>query len=353
MTAVSSRNNFNLLRLLFAVSVFVTHLYELSGITALKVVPLTISSFFFVTSGGAVQGFFVISGFLIFMSYERAKNLRQYVEKRVRRLYPGYAVNIIITTFLLGFVSTLGFWHYIVHPETGRFIVFNMIFKNFTQSTLPGVFVDHRFTAVNGVLWTLQIEAIFYAVVPLIAEVSRKVGRIPVFVGLYVLSTLYVMHFVAIGDDTTARMFPGQLTFFSTGGLLYYYFSFFRKNRLAFLFGALAIYAFHLFCFPVPYLLPLVRAIIVVFCACCIPFLGDAARFGDFSYAIYIYHFPIIQTLLMLNVWTPVSLFFTACITVAGAAFASWNVVERRFLHRSSLYLRQTTPSLSMEPSPP
>ncbi len=79
-----SRNNFDLLRLLFAGTVCLFHASRLSGERDLRWISAVLSS------EVAVEAFFVVSGFLILMSYERSSSIYSYVSKRVRRIYPAY-----------------------------------------------------------------------------------------------------------------------------------------------------------------------------------------------------------------------------------------------------------------------
>ncbi|HAW31021.1 MAG TPA: acyltransferase, partial [Planctomycetaceae bacterium] len=58
------KNNFDLLRLLFASMVCLVHAYDVSDFGQLAILAGVLSS------KVAVQGFFVVSGFLIVMSYE-------------------------------------------------------------------------------------------------------------------------------------------------------------------------------------------------------------------------------------------------------------------------------------------
>lgn len=57
-------------------------------------------------------------------------------------------------------------------------------------------------------------------------------------------------------------------------------------------------------------------------------------RFGDPSYGLYIFAFPIQQTLIWLNHgrlgWMP--LFLLTLLACFAAAFASWHLVEKRAL---------------------
>lgn len=337
---IPSRNNFDLLRLVFAATVMLTHFYELSGSQELKMIPLALKNVF-LTSGRAWQGFFIISGFLIFMSYERSKTVFQYLGKRVRRLYPGYAANIILTALLLSLLSTLPLWAYVTNPEFWKFLLGNLAFYHGWQWSLPGVFTDHRFTAVNGALWTLQIEVLFYLSVPFIFWFARKLRMVPVLVFLYTLSYLYMTYWTESGNDAIARLFPGQLMYFVSGAFLYMFFDGVVRFRHPLLLLALVVHIFDSFVMPVPFLLPLALAMIVLYVACFIPFLGNASRFGDFSYAIYIAHFPIAQTFLEFLPPGRPWLFEIAAISLTFlAGFSSWHLIEKRFLLKSSHYVR-------------
>ena len=90
MKIINKRNNFDLLRLLMALSVFFAHSAILTQSIQLR--PLA----YVFKASVAVDVFFVISGFLIFMSYERTNSLKDYFVKRVRRIYPAYFTVIVI-----------------------------------------------------------------------------------------------------------------------------------------------------------------------------------------------------------------------------------------------------------------
>jgi len=85
------KNNFDLLRFSFAFVfvVFLVHAYALSGAETLSIFVHYLSSEI------AVKSFFVVSGFLIFMSYENTHNVKRYFIKRLRRIYPAYLFIIV------------------------------------------------------------------------------------------------------------------------------------------------------------------------------------------------------------------------------------------------------------------
>ena len=168
-----TRNNFDLLRLLFAGSVCLVHSYDLSGLPQLAFLGRILSP------AVAVKSFFVVSGFLIFMSYERSSSLATYARKRMRRIYPAYFTVVMLCAVGLVGVSSQGAADYF-SLAWGRYVLANLVFLNFLQPGLPGVFTDNAITAVNGALWTLKIEVMFYFSVPLWVFLLRRLSPLPV-----------------------------------------------------------------------------------------------------------------------------------------------------------------------------
>ncbi|MEF8716475.1 MAG: acyltransferase family protein [Candidatus Accumulibacter necessarius] len=126
-----TENNFDLLRLLFAGTVCLVHAYELSGFSELAVISQVLSS------GMAVKGFFVLSGFLIFMSFERSTSLSSYAMKRIRRIYPAYFTVVMLCAFGMVAVSS----HSVTEYFSGtwvRYVIANLTFEPLAKLTLQG-----------------------------------------------------------------------------------------------------------------------------------------------------------------------------------------------------------------------
>jgi peptidoglycan/LPS O-acetylase OafA/YrhL len=86
-------NNFGFLRLLFALLVIVSHSPTLiDGDNSRELWNETFGSFTF--GGVAVDGFFLISGYLITKSFESSKTIADYLAKRILRIYPGYMLSL-------------------------------------------------------------------------------------------------------------------------------------------------------------------------------------------------------------------------------------------------------------------
>jgi peptidoglycan/LPS O-acetylase OafA/YrhL len=334
------KNNFDLLRAIFAVTVFCVHAAVLSVNNHL------LSLTCFLSSEVAVKSFFVVSGFLIFMSYQNSHTISSFFSKRIRRIYPAYLFVILASVLMGVFFTTLPVNEY-WSVSTLKYFLANLIFINFLQPTLPGLFTENFNPAVNGALWTLKIEVMFYIAVPLIVFCFNRFGRLPVMLLLFISSVIYSYVLFAMAQSNGGgafvelqRQLPGQLTFFIVGAAGYYYFEAFKKYALYLvLLGLLAfVFKAHL---PWIVLEPLSLGVLVIYFATAFTYVGDFGKYGDFSYGIYILHFPILQLLIANHIFVDSPLLF---ITVAGALvlFSSillWHFVEKPFLRKSSHYV--------------
>ena len=347
-----TRNNFDLLRLLFAGTVCLVHSYELSGFQQIGWITSVLSS------AVAVKAFFVVSGFLIFMSFERSSSLASYARKRIRRIYPAYFTVVMLCAVFLVAASKNNIEHYFSFAWV-KYVIANLAFLNFLQPTLPGVFESNKLAAVNGALWTLKIEVMFYLSVPILAFLCRRFSRLPMLVLVYCSSVAYAELFAVAAQRTGSgvylelgRQLPGQLSYFMAGAALYYFLPFFERRIKYFLAVAALILAANT-TFPLPLLEPFALATVVVFFGLFL-YVGNFGKYGDFSYGFYIVHFPIIQLLLYVGWFRESPWFFLVAVVLMTAigAIAMWHLVEKRFLLRSSHYVAATTSQSESAPNP-
>jgi len=335
-------NNFDLLRLLFAGTVCLFHANELSGFKELE----WISRFFSATV--AVEAFFVVSGFLIFMSYERSSSVSSYAGKRIRRIYPAYFTVVMLCAIVLIGASSKEPGDYFSAAWV-KYVLANLSFMNFLHPTLPGVFESNRYTAVNGALWTLKIEAMCYLSVPVFVCIFRRLGRLPVLAAVYALSVIYTTLCLLAAQRTGSAFYlhlsvqiPGQLAYFMAGAFFYYHLAFFERHARYLLAGAIAILAIDSV-WSVPPLEPFALATVIVFFGLFL-YAGNFGKYGDFSYGVYILHFPIVQVLVQSG-WfegRPWPFLIATILITAAGAIAMWHLVEKRFLLRSSHYVAAT-----------
>jgi peptidoglycan/LPS O-acetylase OafA/YrhL len=339
--AIPHRNNFDLLRFAFAFIVFLYHTHVLSDRPELAGLSRWLSADF------AVESFFVVSGFLVFMSYENSATVGDYFSKRARRIYPAYFTVVVAAALGGALITTLPASEYFSTAWL-RYVAANLAFLNFLAPQLPGVFQGNAVHAVNGALWTLKIEVMFYIAVPLIAVIATRLGRWKVLACLYVLSVAYAIGMGYLARETgrelyvqLGRQLPGQLCYFLAGTACYYFQNTFTRHRRWGFLVALAVLLL-----PLPnaidtVLAPAALAVLVTYLAIGARYLGNFGRYGDFSYGIYIIHFPVLQTLIAFGVFegNPYLAVVLATVIVLAGSYASWHLVEKPFLRKSSHYV--------------
>ena len=228
-----------------------------------------------------------------------------------------------------------------------EYVTANLVFLNFLSPDLPGLFEGNRFTEVNGALWTLKIEVMFYLCLPVIGWALRMAGRArwALLLGLYAAGEAWRLGLPVLLDHPLApmlaRQLPGQMAFFASGIALWQVWELARSKPLLFGAGGLLLAGLS---FVHPWLEPL-RAAGLAGLTACIAFLPgpalNAARWGDISYGVYITHFPILQALAWLGVFAMAGHaagFALSALLVIAASFALWHLVERPALRPSSHY---------------
>ncbi len=337
-------NNFNLLRLLFAASVAVYHICLLGGLAP----QLTeAGGAFSLAAEIGVHGFFVLSGYLVYASCERSRSTWDYAVKRVRRLYPAYFVVIL--------ASVAGALIFSAEARANQYEVldylgWNLLFLNFVHPDLPGVFSGSSIQAVNGALWTLKIEVMFYMALPFLVWGFKLAGKHRWLLAgaIYVASELWRL--ILTGQaanqsalspwfDTLAYQLPGQMRFFICGIALYWL----RRERNLLLWSApfaMAVLAFSLAAPDQELLRPVSLAVVVVWFGLVVPRFINVTRYGDLSYGLYIVHFPIAQALASVggSQNAPVAYLYATISMCLAAALILWWAVERPFLHPESAY---------------
>ena len=190
-------NNFDFIRYFFAFSLVIVHFCTLMGIDQ-----------FWVISGGLrVKVFFIMSGFLIFYSYIKNPNLKNYIRKRTKRIFPPYLL-VVILCFIIGiFITNLRITEYLQSKESYSYLINNILFLNFLQPTLPGVFENNPIQAVNGSLWTMKVEIMFYISVPIVFYLLKKYNKLWVMIGIFVFSILYEQCFTYLFEKTNNEFY--------------------------------------------------------------------------------------------------------------------------------------------------
>lgn len=347
-----NQNNLDCLRLILASIVALFHIYALSGLDALSAFGKYLSPQF------AVRSFFVISGLLIYRSYSRSSSFRSYLDKRVRRIYPAYFTVIILSAIGLWPLSTLSLWQYL-GAGFWKYLGVNLLFLNFLSPSLPGVFTSNLMTPVNGALWTLKIEVAFYLFVPVIHFLCSRFGKMKAMGTLVCMSCLWKYGFAALdtiararggnlydGEDTIyaklAIQFPGQLFYFCAGILLLLYFDQLKLHFKSILGISIGVYILDHWLAADNLDVIWISGVVFVFGFW--RYFGNFSKHGDFSYGVYIVHWPILQALIAIGLarLNPAVFLLASLFCIALTGFLMWHLVESRFLKGSSHYVQAT-----------
>jgi peptidoglycan/LPS O-acetylase OafA/YrhL len=333
--AEGQNNNFNVIRLVAASLVVFSHCYPLSGHVSRE--PLALASGGFIDLGTvAVMAFFVISGFLISKSAGSSHSVRYFVAARFLRMWPGLLLSTLLVTLFLGpiathwpladFFSSQSTWRYLALASTSK-----------VGAYLPGVFDDNPVPhGVNGSLWTILVEAWLYACMALLMclGVARHKNL------LSMVCLVAVLCFIAFPEELLPWMVRGDI--FMTPSLVG-----------CFILGIL----FYTNSQWIP-LSPAIGLILLVVTALSFPTAWFAWLFyfsfaygvlllafhpsvqlpslnsrSDYSYGVYVFAFPIQQTIVsVLRIDNPLLLFAIAYPVILMMSALSWHYVESRAL---------------------
>lgn len=333
--AENRNNNLDALRFIGAVLVIFAHSFAINGLP--DVMPPFYTGHYGLIG---VDIFFIISGFLITQSYLRSQNPVRFVWARFLRIFPALIVVSLFLVLILGPVlTTLPLNEYFKHTWTLSYFFSAISLYGVTiyPTVLPGVFSSNPILQINGPLWTLQYEWSFYIVV-LLLGMSSLLHRRGFITGIFVISL--VLTYLNIGNYsnvywTLLHFLPVFFMYFLFGVLAYLYRDHIFMSLGAFVLVVIVLvigslkagFADYLFVFLLGYLVffigfsPDIR-------------LSWLTKYGDFSYGLYIYGWPVQQTVFYLlghkiSVWLQIGI--SLIIALLFAMF-SWHIVEKRML---------------------
>lgn len=151
-------NNLEWLRLIFATQVVAEHAAEHLGMR----IPEIFGRF------PGVPAFFFVSGFLIYASYLNAPGKR-YFENRFLRLFPALA----LVTMGGAFVALVAHGGGDLRDNFKVYALWALAQTTLGQAYNPALFRDVGVGVMNGALWTLTTEILFYLAVPPLVRAER------------------------------------------------------------------------------------------------------------------------------------------------------------------------------------
>lgn len=333
-------NNFNLLRLLAALQVVYMHTVEHLDISNELVLYINR----FVSHFPGVSIFFLISGYLITMSYEKNSDLKEYTKNRALRIFPGLYVSFLVGLFIL--------WYFDQFIEVNLTSVFMWIAAQLTlfQFYNPEFIRDFGVGVINGSLWTISVELSFYIILPFLyiflkKDFYRRFGI------LMMASILFYFYINKISTETfiyekliSVSILP-YLFYFLIGLFLYKYREQFRvyiENKILIyaLLYLLVVYFdtnnfFYLVFKQLIFSLFIFSAVFS-----CRSLSYQLMGNNDFTYGIYIYHMLIVNILVELGLKEEIHYLFIVLVISFLSGVFSYFLVEKPFLNmkKRSLY---------------
>ena len=326
--------SFDILRLLLSVIVVGSHIAGLSN----KQINVPFSDF--LSADAAVYTFFALSGFFIVGSYNSSISFFRFLKKRFARVYPAYFIVLFFPLIVLLLRSTDYPFHSSCYSEFLKYFFYNALFLNFVEPQFCNLFENNSSSAVNGSLWTIKNEIMFYLLVPFLLFCRKFIGSHLFFISCVVFSYSYSFYMASIFNAPEAtvllRQFPALLSFFAVG-MFFADASAIDKKYIHLL------NIFLLFTFNVFINIGVLSYLLSIYCIFLAVIFGNRyfpisrpRRYVDLSYTIYLVHFPIIQFYLLAfnsegNILiTP---FFDIMIVVFTASFIVTFFVEKPLLN--------------------
>jgi peptidoglycan/LPS O-acetylase OafA/YrhL len=331
--AITHDNNFNFIRLVLTILVLLAHAPELIDGDRHREI---LTNIFHTLSFGelAVNGFFLLSGYLILQSWQRKPQFASFLKKRILRIYPGFIVASLVSIFIVTplAIHPIDFWQPVdLYAHLQRLVFLD------TPNVPDNVFQGNPYPKVNSSMWTIVHEFRCYllvAILGVIGGLNRATGwlvmsgvvffvhNLPLAICFPQLSVEFAHHL-----SDLIRL----LTFFCAGGCFYLLrdrirytkkyallalgmaiFSLFSERLLHLILPTLGGYGFFWFAFLK------------------IPSLKWFHTASDISYGIYLYGWPTEKLLIWyFPALSPWAVFICAVGITAVCGFSSWHLVEK------------------------
>lgn len=336
-----NKNSFNDIRFILATTVLFYHSYEM--LPGQKDFITTAMSGQASLGSLAVYAFFILSGFFMIQSLQNTKWVLDYFKKRMYRIIPAFLFSLCLFSFVIipmfsdiNFSGSGGALDFVL--KAGSFHLFGYSWE--IHNAFPNNFLKDN---VNGSMWTLKHELACYILLPIIYILcySKKFFIFLIFLVVTLLAALslsvqYSLFNIPIGlawvlSINEYHSFILFLYYFLSGVVIYLYRERVIVSKrwvaisvlfilLSFKFGSLK----YIFMITLPYLF------IILGCSIKNTLLS---KYGDFSYGIYIYAFPI-QQLVIMNMpdVTPILLTLYSFLLTLILSIFSWFAVEKPIL---------------------
>ena len=291
----------------------------------------------------SVCAFFILSGYWVTKSYLKHKSPKNFYIKRALRILPLYYLSVLGFAFLLVFFTSLPVAEYYSNVGFWKYLFWNVLALNFICPNLPGVFSGK---AVNGALWTIKVEIGFYLILPLLVFILERLSskrKRNIFLAIvYVLSVLwnYLLDCFALKLGLPKQLsyqLPGFMSFFVSGMAFVYNEDVLKKYEKFMFLPSMIIFILH-YVTKTEFFMPFALTALIMFLGNHLLFLSEIGRPVDYSYAMYLFHFPLINIFTQLGFFK-VAPFFSILIiivSVLGIAFVAEKYLQQKINRKLS-----------------
>ena len=246
---------------------------------------------------------------------------------------------LLLTTIFGIFLYNSDIYHYIRNKSAWTYLLRNLTLIK-PQRTITGIFEDNpKAQVINGSLWTIPYEFLMYILLSCLFLFKNR-GRVIVVASALMILILrralihaIPVHFIPFFSIT--RVFPLAFCFAIGSMLAACHFKELNKRYQVMLIPiclCILVVAYNLGCYRI--LQSIVFPVAVIsFGNQSTKFINNlSARIGDLSYGVYLYGFPIEQTLEHFFKLSQFPLMIWGVLLSLLCAFFSWNIVEKRAL---------------------
>lgn len=344
-------NHFDLLRLLLAVVVIFSHSFLAADGTTSTEPGSRWTSGRYTVGGLAVAAFIALSGFLVAESWHRSKSWRDFLTRRIRRIFPAYIVCYLISVAVAVLWASGQFRHDSLAVSIAHVLLRAVLLS--PGFPIDGAFPDNPHAgAINISLWTICVEFALYFLLLAIAA-SRlmpaeptwsRMGPILLLFASVLLFRAFVLPTGQYHDHGLSQLFSwppswtGLAPYFVAGMVAWCLR--FHLPRSLLLFAVSVVGPVVLVRWPVWFdlFLPFALTYFLLF----IGFLpGRLPRLphamGDLSYGVYLYGYlvqQVVVSLLPVPWINPYTIALVATPLALAVALLSWHGLEKHFLRR-------------------
>lgn len=326
-----TRNSFNLVRLLAALSVIFSHSF-LIPVAPQALEPLATLTPFNL-SQHAVNAFFVLSGLTLAQSIVLKPHVARFAIARVLRIVPALVGYGIVFAFIIGPIATTSpMWEYWVDLHTWIYAPSVLLFF---QHAMPphGIFTNVPLAgSINNPLWTIKYEIFAYIALGVTSLIGILRSRDAVILSVAILFGLLVVFNAESDHGLWGALYQvARFGFCFMMGVLAYFYR--ERVPVSFIFLPITLavaFALRGTILEKHAFILLVAHLVIVLGALRFGLLTRWTRTSDISYGVYIYGWPTQQLIVSLLDGTGIVVLLSlSFLIVPILGYLSWHIIEK------------------------